>query len=136
MDKQLIERIALEKRNALEHETKRNIAAPDWDIQALVTRCLARIDAERGKDAIGYIEKHMLERIKEFGFAHVEVSNINRSSSRVPLFLSQTIPEGMALVPVEATKAMRAAGAAWINSCDSYDAVTIYEAMLAAAQGE
>ena len=131
MNKELIERIALEVAKEIylgENQSWRK----DGIINEFAHAFLSRIDAERGKDAIGYIEKHILDRIKEYGFAHAEISTINRSSSRVPLFLSPTIPEGMALVPPE--KPLPDLMLASYHEAIGWNACR--EAMIAAPQGE
>jgi len=132
MGKQLIERIAL--------EAMRSIAAEDPDTPIEVvddmssedkrimvefcTRFLARIDAERGKDAVG-----MFAVLEDKNWHQVPSSYVGS----IPLFLSApTIPEGMALVPIEPTDAMLDA----FFDAGSMNWIQAYAAMITAAQGE
>lgn len=116
MDKQLIEELRSVAAISLPRKADLLIRAAD---------ALERIDAERRKDVIGYIEKHMLERIKEYGFAHAEISTINRSSSRVPIFLSSTIPADFSLylepALISAEHAKWEAGTILADDDPSYD---------------
>lgn len=108
MDKQLIERAAIAAMCAVATSAQMGDAS-DYELSAianmnekdkaltvaLFSEFLARIDAERGKDAVALLHSDgywtisktasdgLRERLKKFG-------------CRVPVFLSPTIPEGMA----------------------------------------
>ena len=124
MDKKLIERIALEEAGEYGLET-------DAALSDFAHRFLARVDAERGKGA------HAWEDVDRFySKDDPELSGHIRETA-TPLFLSPTIPEGWALVPVEPTAAMVVAGVKrMLNKDDpTTEPYNIYKAMLA-AQGE
>lgn len=137
MDKQLIERIALEE--AGEYGLETDAALTDF-----AHRFLARVDAERDNDAKAWISD---------GFITTDRSKVNQWSQNGyevnPLFLSPTIPEGMALVKKAVLRDRGFVYTPWnvsgaaipivtvqfdLNDWDSRDAFA--EAMLAAAQGE
>ena len=82
MDKQLIERIALEE--AGEYGLETAAALTDF-----AERFLARIDAERGKAAVAW-------RLENGIGGEPCLLNHKFFSDMKPLFLSPTIPEGMA----------------------------------------
>jgi len=127
MDKQLIERI----------RKCASASAAEWIANSLdsIADELERIDAERGKDAVAEFRN---------GFLYPLTMSIPNGSN---LFLhpAPTIPEGMALVPIDPTKAMliegRQADTDWMNSDDPEEEFEqglayIYNAMIVAAQGE
>lgn len=125
MDKKLIERIALEVADALD----------EGDTEACIefaTLFLARIDAERGKEAVAWRA--------ETGYEQPEYLYFEREPIRmkgVPLYLSPTIPEGMALVKIEITdKGVEASGAECQSGKCAYDVAAELWAEMLAAQGE
>ena len=93
MDKQLIEGIALEVAKEIylgENQSWRK----DGIINEFATRFLSRIDAERGKEAVAKVLVHY-----NYGpdyKASVEWLTDYRLAPDTPLFISPTIPEGMA----------------------------------------
>ena len=105
MDKQLIERIAL--------EVAKDLVFPGFEIDAVMSSALtkyagaflARIDAERGKDAVAF----RLTDGDDVEYNGIDQFSCGRTGGE-PLFLSPTILEGMALVPLEPTNAMKVAG--------------------------
>ena len=108
MDKQLIERIAL--------EVAKDLVFPGFEIDAVMSSALtkyagaflARIDAERGKDAVAwFVNSEPVGRNPHYEQISKEYEG---GIGTFPLFFSQTIPEGMALVPLEPTNAMKVAG--------------------------
>ena len=129
MDKQLIERIALEE--AGEYGLETDAALTDF-----AHRFLARIDAERGKEAVAT----KLATDNPFSCFKVSLADSEKLAALpagTKLFLSPTIPEGTALVPIEPTAAMVVAGVKrTLNKDDpTTEPYNIYKAMLA-AQGE
>lgn len=64
----------------------------DGEVAAYASKLIAAVDAERGKDAVAWMN------------IHGAVSRLHEHSDDVPLFLSPTIPEGMALVPLIPTE--------------------------------
>ena len=122
MNKEMIERIAL--------EVAGTIAAPfvsDECLTRFARELLARIDAERGKGAVAW-------RLENGISGEPCLLNHKFFHDMEPLFLSPTIPEGMALVPVEPTPAMCDVIG---NRYGAYEtAEELYEALIAAAQGE
>ena len=138
MDKKLIERIAL--------EVARDLVFPGFEIDDVMASALtkyasaflARIDAERGKDAVAF---RMIDG-DEVEYNGIDQFSCGRTGGD-PLFLSPTIPEGMALVPIEPTTAMIYAG---INTpvTDTGDEIAdrpddyraVWKSMISAAQGE
>ena len=128
MDKEMIEKIALEVGDEL----------PDMDGGSsscieFAHAFLARIDAERGKGAVAT----KLATDNPFSCFKVSLEDSERLAALPPgtqLFLSPTIPEGMALVPVIPTPAMCAVIS---NEHDIYgSAQELYAMVLQAAQGE
>jgi len=95
MDKQLIERIALEVSGA----TPEDMHEEAW-IKWFATRLIARIDAERGKSAVAWVDT--LDTARPRCITNLDYRSVTEAKlgvEYVPLFLSPTIPEGMALVP-------------------------------------
>lgn len=146
MDKKLIERIKYEVRAEMRSEFSPSVES---FIDAYVDRLIARIDAERGKEAVAWALFSENGNIRIWTSAPEEVRRLaeDQGMTLSPLFLSPTIPEGMALVPVEPTEEM-------LKAADDGDreytmrnfgadmptvpqgAYDHYCAMLAAAQGE
>ena len=168
MDKQLIERIALEVAEAMpkgflwREGCGYEAGVIKSEVRDFAHRFLARIDAERGKEAVawfacadnngsvplelwGFDEKSckhaVLENARSVGWkGTIDGYLLHMSWIIRPLFLSPTIPEGVALVPVEPSEAMLEAWKAQImvpvGSSPEAKARRAYKAMLAAAQGE
>lgn len=86
---------------------------------------LAAVDAERGKDAVAWRNKLHTHSGGYFSFSERKPD----CSSTEPLFLSPTIPEGMALVQIEPTEAMLLA--AEMSEVRGYR--DLYRAMIQAA---
>lgn len=132
MDKQLIERIALEVVEEIYHGENQSWRK-DGIIAVFATRLLPRIDAERWKEAACVVD-FSKQGWRDF------IESIRVLPDGTPLFLSPTIPEGMALVPIEPTQAMSEAALNTFIRTSSHeeeiDVDVIYKAMLAAAQGE
>lgn len=121
MNKELIERIVAEVDDEMESFDNSGPGPgihffEPAELTEFVTRCIARIDAERGKGAFLWVD------------ADGDTFKANLYGKCRPLFLSPTIPEGMALMPIEPTdeifRAMQCSG--WMPSN--------YAAMLAAGQ--
>lgn len=128
MNKELIEQIAIATSKDISFEHRAPLT--DVSIVTFATRFLARIDAERGKDAFGYVGAHiakwMAEGAKGCG---TTITKHQSSPDDVPLYLSPTIPEGMALVKARDLRYAE-------ESLDEGDAQTtslLLKAMIAAA---
>ena len=165
MDKQLIERIALEvakdylklklgDRKGLDIY---DLDLDDEDLKPLISEIerecadsfmqfLARIDAERGKEAVAYalmwrtedgseaLQFPVASSVDEAKRDITMYGKADRDAMRIaPLFLSPTIPEGYVLVPLEPTKKMVEAidAVMWPGASEK-----AYRGMIAAAQGE
>ena len=88
---------------------------------------LARIDAERGKDAVAF----RLTDGDDVEYNGIDQFSCGRTGGE-PLFISPTIPEGMVLVPPE--KPLPDLMLASYHEAIGWNACR--EAMIAAAQGE
>ena len=158
MDKQLIERIALEvakdylklklgDRKGLDIY---DLDLDDEDLKPLISEIerecadsfmqfLTRIDAERGKEAVAKVLVHY-----NYGpdyKASVEWLTDCRLVPDTPLFLSPTIPEGMAkdaerFVFLQNLATEKAQAFFWNYTSRKQRAKAIDEAMLSASQGE
>ena len=129
MDKEMIEKIAIEE-YAKACAVKLTRGAEATAIETC-KNFLARIDAERGKEAVFSYDGQSGEELAEI---------FDGYDFGTKFYAAQPpeIPEGMALVPIEPTQQMVIAGCQ--RMFDSADPTTepynIYVAMLAAAQGE
>ena len=96
MDKQLIERLAM-------HAASRYIDGKYSSLGAMIIDVVERIDAERGKEAFGYIARHAYSWSKEEGWVSIgaEILKERQQDDDVALFLAPQIPEGMAWQPIE-----------------------------------
>lgn len=126
MNKKLIERIAL--------EVAGTIAAPfvsDECLTRFARELLARIDAERGKEAVGTLcISHFMN---DPGMENMEFQpSKNLAPGQYQLFLSPTIPEGTALVRIYDIMDILDS----IENCDFASAKYLANELLAAAQGE
>lgn len=124
MDKQLIERIVdkLYQGGGFPLDMR--------GLKHFVASAVARIDAERGKEAVAF---RMIDG-DDVEYNSADKFSCGRTGGE-PLFLSPTIPEGMALVPVVPTEAMLKRATSEIRE-GGWSVRHIYRAMLAAAQGE
>lgn len=139
MDKQLIERIALEVCDGIPLEMKMHL--PGYSVR-FAERFLPRIDAERGKDAKAWLHGSR----PESDVITTAVRNVwngvvlgQMAAYNIPLFLSPApeIPEGMALVQIAITDAgVDAAGAECQPGQCAYDVASKLWEKLIAAQGE
>ena len=139
MDKQqLIERITTEALIAAyksvfgREETSLDALSSDEKrfMNKVVSFAIERIDAERGKDAVAWMSPGK-ERI-EFSRADTVYG-----SHTLPLFLSPTIPEGMALVPTNEIKSVKVhSDFKVIIQVTTCRAACEIKARIAAAQGE
>ena len=130
MDKQLIERIALEVAKEIylgENQSWRK----DGIINEFAHAFLARIDAERGKEAVA-TKLATDNPFSCFKVSLVDSEKLAALPAGTQLFLSPTIPEGMALVPPE--KPLPDLMLASYHEAIGWNACR--EAMIAAAQGE
>lgn len=130
MEKERLDEIALEvvkEREGFiwEEGSYSETGVLEYEVIDFARRFLKRIDAERGKDAVAWMSPGK-ERI-EFSRADTVYG-----SHTLPLFLSPTIPEGMALVPPE--KPLPDLMMASYHEAVGWNACR--DAMLAAAQGE
>ena len=103
----------------------------------LCTRFLAAVDAERGKDAVGYDEifNAIAEAASPCGEGiGVSVKAFKRAIGG-EIFLSPTIPPNMALVPIPSTSKMDWAGvdAVGLDEFRATDAEKCFNAMVQAA---
>ena len=140
MNKEMIERIA----RALWNIRREDDDRCDMELEGIPRThsvwkeaAIARIDAERGKEAVALLHSDgywtiaksaspdLRERLKTFG-------------CRVPVFLSPTIPEGMALVPIDPSamylQAIRDA-ISYAKRISADEAGIVHQAVIAAAQG-
>lgn len=119
-DKELIERLAM-------HAASRYIDGKYSSLGAMIIDVVERIDAERGKEAIG-----------EVSISDWTVALLYRGyPPGTPVFLAPQIPEGMALVPKKFSKgiAKRYLGRELLNMDRVWFSVATrdYEQMIAAA---
>lgn len=144
MDKKLIERIALEVAQEAEvldadgECPKREGVDITEYVLDFTHRFLARIDAERGKEAACVVNVNGAGKMR---ISECRTGVLPIGSTK--LYLSPAIPEGMALVPIEPTTAMIYAG---INTpvTDTGDEIAdrpddyraVWKSMISAAQGE
>lgn len=136
MDKKTIELIAVE----VLKEMGSTYTDATFDDEALrfFTIFLSHIDAERGKVATGWFVNVNRDCDPDNPHFQQVAKQYEGDPDTFPLFLSPTIPEGMALVPELSTSAMDIAGmeAVGIEGFGKTEAEICYIAMLAAAQGE
>jgi len=163
MKKELIERIAMEVLDSFKSEANDPNQTDRESVTEFAARFLARIDAERGKEAVairtfdgeGGYDYRGTDGDDTY-IADFDARNPNHVGWAEPLFLSQTIPEGMALVRVYQlehagrqakiaadcivgfSKAKPGGMCGWLDdACTAADiAASDIRAMLAAAQGE
>lgn len=96
---------------------------------------LAAVDAERGKDAVGYdaIFNAIAMSVRSKGGLSISVKAF-KDALGGEIFLSPTIPEGMALVPIEPTQEMCEQAYYEFNTEQKdFDAANLYRAMIQAA---
>jgi len=132
-----IERIALEVCTEMH-----NYAIGATEVCDFATRFLARIDAERGKDATAWrvLNRDFKDTLR-LTEPTVGASYLNTEGyTWIPLFLSPTIPEAMVQVTIAPTPKM--VGSTWNEGvyypAESHNARNkrIYKAMIAAAAKE
>lgn len=138
MDKQLIERAAKEAGIDLRHhydETGLTVAD--------LSKFIASIDAERGKEAVAYL-RFWAGRIVspdggvecDEGLEVCQEGEVGADGEKAhPVFLSTTIPEGMASVPIEPPSAYIAA-ICDETLCSRTTAEYAYQAVITCAQGD
>lgn len=128
MDKKTLER--LREIGAI---VGRNWRTAEGRVVQAAARELERLDVERGKEAVAKVLVHY-----NYGpdyKASVEWLTDCRLVPDTPLFLSQTIPEGMALVQIEPTASVRKV-LAEIEAGEYSSDTKMWQDLIAAAQGE
>lgn len=138
MDKEMVERVVLEVANQLQDFPGSRAER----LTELAIRFLARIDAERGKEATSMKDHEKRELVNALTEVAVKYATTQQLRQRIAhlilpaLAIPNAIPEGMALVPVEPNTEMIVAGQDAGSIENSHRIRRIYTAMLAAAQGE
>lgn len=142
MDKQLIERIALEAMRSIAADEDADLAEivddmEDEDKRVMVEFCarfLARIDAERGKSAVAVVEHEEPGAPITWKRAQLNYAGLKLQHG-TKLFLSQTTPEGWALGSIEPTASARKV-LAEIEAGEYSSDTKMWKDLIAAAQGE
>lgn len=111
MEKERLEEIIEQAYESVMNQHLRSKDMPE--VVKVVSEALRLIDAERGKSAVGYIDSSQLDRWNRLRGTEFEVAErcympwsatpfkSDISDCSTPVFLSPTIQEGMALVPIE-----------------------------------